>query len=339
MITLKGKYNTAKVYNDNVDSKSQGQIINLLSNEAFEGSKIRIMPDVHAGAGCVIGFTMELKDKVVPNLVGVDIGCGVLTVKLKEKEIDFEKLDKVIKNKVPHGFSVHDTANSVRRVKASNLRVKETFAEVDIDRATKSIGTLGGGNHFIEVGKDDEGYLYLFIHTGSRKFGLEIAKYHQNVAKNSNPHGDLSYLEDYAVDNYLHDMEIAQKYAAENRIAIASAIIGGMDLNIEDSFDTVHNYINMRDRILRKGAVSAHKDEQLVIPLNMRDGVILAEGKGNEDWNYTAPHGAGRIYSRGQAKRELSLEDFETEMEGIYSTSVSAKTLDESPMAYKKWAK
>jgi len=336
MIELKGKYNTAKIYTDNVDSKSKGQIIDLLSREAFKDSKIRIMPDVHAGAGCVIGFTMELKDKVVPNLVGVDIGCGVLTIKIKEKDIDFKKLDEVIRKEVPHGFSVHDTPNNVRNMKASNLNVKRTFADVDVERAEKSIGTLGGGNHFIEVGRDDEDYLYIFIHTGSRKFGLEIAKYHQKIAKETSPGEELSYLTDYRATDYLYDMDIAQKYAKENRVSIGSTIVRAMNFNIEDSFDTVHNYINMEDRILRKGAVSAHKGERLVIPLNMRDGVILAEGKGNEDWNYTAPHGAGRIYSRSRAKRELSLKDFEQEMEGVYSTSVSSKTLDESPMAYKE---
>lgn len=336
MIELKGKYNTAKVFTDNVDSTSQGQIIQLLSNEAFKDSKIRIMPDVHAGAGCVIGFTMELKDKIVPNLVGVDIGCGVYTVKLKDKNLDLEKLDKVIRERVPSGFSIHNEINQDRKEIGEAIGIENTAAETDLNRAYNSIGTLGGGNHFIEVGKDEEGFLYLFIHTGSRKFGLDIAKHHQNIAKEMNPQGELSYLEGAYALYYLHDMDKAQRYAAENRKQIAKAIITGMGLQVQRSFDTVHNYINLEDKILRKGAVAAHKGAELVIPLNMRDGVILAEGKGNKDWNFTAPHGAGRIYSRGQAKRTFKLEDFENEMQGIYSTSVSESTLDESPMAYKK---
>ena len=335
MLTLKGKYNEAKVFTDNVDEVSQGQIIKLLSEEIFADRKIRIMPDVHAGAGCVIGFTMELSDKAVPNLVGVDIGCGVLTVKLRDKEIDLGKLDEVIRKHVPSGFTIHEKEDDKNRYIFSQLGGDQTIAEVDKERAIKSIGTLGGGNHFIEVGRDEQGYLYLFIHTGSRKFGLEIAKYHQNVAKEMNDRGELSYLTEQPLWDYLDDMKRAQRYASVNRKEIARAIINNMGLQTDSAFDTVHNYIDLEDRILRKGAVAAHKGTKIVIPLNMRDGVIVAIGKGNPDWNYTAPHGAGRLYSRGEAKRKFALEEFETEMSEVYSTSISQNTLDESPMAYK----
>ncbi|MFW6046697.1 MAG: RtcB family protein [Candidatus Woesearchaeota archaeon] len=335
MIDLKGKYNIARVFTDNIDATSQGQIINLLSNEAFANTKIRIMPDVHAGAGCVIGFSMEVADKIVPNLVGVDIGCGVLTVVLDDDFVDVHELDKVIKQEIPSGFSIHEDINEYREYTSSFLNLYSTTVETNVNRAKHSIGTLGGGNHFIELGATSRGQYMLFIHTGSRNFGLQIAQAHQKIAKKETGLGDLSYLEGRLKDNYLHDMKIAQKYAAENRVAIANTIISEMKLNPKEMFDTVHNYIDMKDQVLRKGAVSARKDEKLVIPLNMRDGVIIAKGKGNPDWNNTAPHGAGRLYSRSQAKKEFNLEDFKQEMEEVYSTSVNESTLDESPMAYK----
>jgi len=337
---LKGMFNEAKVFTDNIDETSRTQIIKLLDQEAFQGHKIRIMPDLHAGAGCVIGLSMELKDKVVPNLVGVDIGCGVLTLKLKERTISMEKLDEVIKKVIPSGKQVHNRLDPRLKRLADQIGVHHVKAKVNHERAIKSIGTLGGGNHFIEVGQAKDHSLYLFIHTGSRHFGFQIANYYQNMAQNQHkdlPKGqkDLSYLTGRDMKDYLHDMSIAQTYAAKNRETIAEALISAMGLDVIERFDTVHNYIDFTDNIIRKGAVPARSGQQLVVPLNMKDGVILAVGKGNSDWNQTAPHGAGRLYSRKDAKERLSLSDFKKTMEGVYTTSVSKKTLDEAPAAYK----
>ena len=375
MIELKGKYNSAKVFTDNIDNETVGQLITLLNQEFTKDNTIRIMPDTHAGKGCVIGTTMTINNKIVPNLVGVDIGCGMLAIKLKEKEIDYKKLDEVITKYVPSGCNVH------KEVKNTYSELEDIIAPINIDNANKSIGTLGGGNHFIEVDKDKDNNLWLVIHTGSRHLGIEICDYYQNLAyerlKEKNIGGnfkdlskrliteykkagkekeiskalqilknkfdntmpsvskELAYLEGQDMKDYLHDMKIAQEYAKRNRCAIASEIIEHMNLTIAHSFNTTHNYIDLKVMILRKGAISALKGEEVIIPMNMRDGSLICIGKGNPDWNYSAPHGAGRILSRSKAKDVINLKDFEDSMKGIYTTSVALSTIDESPFVYK----
>ena len=373
MVELTGKYNTAKVFTDQIDQESTKQIINLLDQPFCQGSKIRLMPDVHAGAGCTIGTTMTLTDKVVPNLVGVDIGCGMKVIQLREREIDLEKLDSVIREKVPSGFSIRDKGKELRYGVIGQLDWLVCRYHVDLERAARSIGTLGGGNHFIEVDKDDDGNLYLVIHTGSRHLGLEVAKYYQEkgyrkmtvlgciqteavvsslrrqgrereIEKtlkemrkkiNSSAQKDLAYVEGSLFEDYIHDMKIVQTFADVNRYAIADVITREMGLHAESCFTTTHNYIDTRTMILRKGAVSARKGEKLLIPMNMRDGSLLCLGKGNEDWNCSAPHGAGRLMSRAEAKRRFSVDEFKEQMEGIFTTSVGESTIDECPMAYK----
>lgn len=367
MLEISGKYNTAKVFTDNIDSETISQIIELMNQSFVSDAKIRIMPDTHAGKGCVIGTTMTIHDKIVPNLVGVDIGCGMRAVLLEETEIDLAKLDEVIGSYVPSGFSVHEHAV------AEFDALRELIAPIDLDYTNKSIGTLGGGNHFIEVNRDRNGRLWLVIHTGSRHLGTEICKYYQNAGveslrkeyakeridevitklksegrekeiehtiksiKGAYPSipDALCYVEDKNFDDYIHDMRIAQEYAKLNRKVIEDTIISHMRLHVESEFDTIHNYIDIENMILRKGSISAKENEIVIIPMNMRDGSLICRGKGNPDWNYSAPHGAGRIMSRSQAKSNVSMEEFAESMEGIYSTSVLESTIDESPMVYK----
>ena len=377
MQEVKGKYNTAKVFTDVIDETSLKQIQLLCNQEFTDGEKIRLMPDVHAGAGCTIGTTMTIKDKIVPNLVGVDIGCGMETLVI-HKDSDVAKnfsgaiLDKIIRKNIPCGFDIrkkpHDFVSEVEWDK-----VKGKFTK---NRAILSLGTLGGGNHFIEADKDDEGNLYIVVHSGSRHAGLEIAEYYQEMAwnqlnqktkadldvmiaelkatgrqseieekrikmnaqiKTAIPK-DLAYVSGYLFDDYINDMKIMQKFAALNRKAMIDTISIGLRIKKEDlieQFTTIHNYIDIENMILRKGAVSAKKGEKLLIPINMRDGSLVCIGKGNEDWNCSAPHGAGRVMSRMKAKRQLRMEEFKAQMSGIYSTTVSKATLDEAPMAYK----
>jgi tRNA-splicing ligase RtcB (3'-phosphate/5'-hydroxy nucleic acid ligase) len=364
MIEIKGKYNTAKVFTDNIEEKAAGQIFELCSQEFVKDSDIRIMPDTHAGAGCTIGTTMTIKDKIVPNLVGVDIGCGMFVSMLENSKIDFNKLDSTIRSCVPSGFDVRETAHEYKDyIDLDDLNCKD---HVDLKRASLSIGTLGGGNHFIEMNEDEEGNIYLVVHSGSRHLGKQIAEYYQERAtkeivrksndsiiaelkskgrtkeiqgeiekEKANINGSLSYVEGQTFEDYIHDMRIAQKFAEYNRKAIAEVIIREMDFNVVDSFTTIHNYIDLDEMILRKGAISAKKGEVVIIPINMRDGSIIATGKGNADWNQSAPHGAGRLMSRKQAKRSLSLEEFRKSMDGIFTTSLSMNTLDEAPFAYK----
>lgn len=373
MIELTGKYNTAKVFTDQIDKESMSQIITLLNQPFCAGSKIRLMPDVHAGAGCTIGTTMTIKDKVVPNLVGVDIGCGMKVIQLREREIDLEKLDGVIREKVPSGFSIREKGEELRFGVMGALDQLRCCDRVSLERAARSIGTLGGGNHFIEVDKDDDGNLYLVIHTGSRHLGLEVAKYYQEKGyrkltvlqsfqaeavvsrlkrlgcereiekmlkemrrKLSNSvQKDLAYVDGSLFEDYMNDMKIVQVFADVNRYAIASVITKEMELHAESCFTTVHNYIDTDAMVLRKGAVSAKAGEKIIIPMNMRDGSLICVGKGNEDWNCSAPHGAGRLMSRSEAKRRFKVDEFEKAMEGIYTTSVGKGTIDECPMAYK----
>ncbi|HHW00247.1 MAG TPA: RtcB family protein [Clostridiaceae bacterium] len=367
MMEIKGKYNTAKVFTDNVENEAMAQILELCNQEFVKDSIIRIMPDTHAGAGCTIGTTMTVSDKIVPNLVGVDIGCGMETIKLKQKKIDFEKLDKIIYDYIPSGFDIRKKEHKyVERIDFDNLVCKK---HVDLERARLSIGTLGGGNHFIEVNKDRNGTLYLVVHTGSRHLGKQVAEYYQELAykeltdisrlkaeivKKLKAEGrekeiqdeiqkispakinkQLAYVQGESYNNYLHDMKIIQLYAVYNRKAIVDEIINRMGFEIEEQFTTIHNYIDLDCMILRKGAISARKGEKVLIPINMRDGSLICIGKGNKDWNYSAPHGAGRLMSRRKAKQTISLEEFKKTMEGIYTTTVNKSTLDECALAYK----
>ena len=371
MIEVKGKYNTAKIFTDVVDESSIAQVISLCNQEFVADSRIRMMPDIHAGVGCTIGTTMTIKDKVVPNLVGVDIGCGMETVLIREKHFEAQKLDKLIREKIPSGFSVRKNAHRYTdEAELSELYCAKRF---DLTRAENSIGTLGGGNHFIEADTDDDGNIYIVVHSGSRHLGVEVAKYYQQEGcrmlgrtdeasvkrliadmkregrsgeiekelkklkeeKRPQVPAELAYVSGELFEKYIHDMKIVQRFADLNRRAIVDEIIKGMKFHITDRFTTVHNYIDTDEMILRKGAVSARKGERLLIPVNMRDGSLICVGKGNEDWNYSAPHGAGRLMSRADAKRSFTVSEFKKQMSGIYTTSVSGATLDECPMAYK----
>ena len=342
MIELRGKYAEAKVFTDVVDQESISQVIGLLNQPYAEGSVIRMMPDIHAGAGCTIGTTMTIRDKICPNLVGVDIGCGMETIRLKEKRLEMQKLDKLIRQEIPSGFAVRQKPH--RFAKQIDLEELRCSKHVKLDRAYASIGTLGGGNHFIEVDQDDEGNLYIVIHSGSRHLGLEVAEYYQNAGYRSLQERGISvprplaYVDGQLAEDYLHDMKIAQAFADANRKAMADVILKGIGLHAQACFTTVHNYIDMETGILRKGAVSARAGEMLLIPINMRDGSLICVGKGNPDWNCSAPHGAGRLMSRSEAKSSFTVSEFKKQMEGIYTTSVGQSTLDECPMAYKSMA-
>ena len=372
MLEVKGKYNSAKIFTDVVDKASVAQVIELCNQPFTAKSRIRMMPDIHAGAGCTVGTTMTITDKVVPNLVGVDIGCGMETVHLREQHLELQKLDKLIRAKIPSGFSIREKAH--RYFDEIDLTELYCYRQINPLRAEKSLGTLGGGNHFIEVDRDDEGGLYLVIHSGSRHLGLEVAAWYQNeayqrlnkssksdeaalIAKLKSEGRDkeiqkairklkntkqpsipkpLAYAEGELFEQYIHDMRIIQRFAVLNRRAIADDILKGMGLHAQDSFTTIHNYIDTDAMVLRKGAVSAKAGERLLIPINMRDGSLICIGRGNEDWNCSAPHGAGRLMSRSQAKQSFTVSEFKHQMDGIYTTSVGKATLDECPMAYKR---
>lgn len=370
MIELKGKFAEAKVFTDVVDNESISQVINLLNQPYVEGSKVRMMPDIHAGAGCTIGTTMTIKDKICPNLVGVDIGCGMETIRIKETHIEPQKLDKVIRANIPSGFEIRSVPH--RYAKDIDLSDLHCAKRVNTNRAYNSIGTLGGGNHFIEANKDETGNIYIVVHSGSRHLGLEIANFYQESAyksltsyskeeidavitqlkesgrqkeiqnilkemkaKKSPVPKPLAYVEGDMFERYLHDMKIAQKFASLNRQAMMDIIVKEMGLHVVEQFTTIHNYIDVDNMILRKGSVSAKDGERLIIPINMRDGSLICTGKGNKDWNYSAPHGAGRLMSRSAAKEAFTVSEFKKQMEGIYTTSVNRSTLDECPMAYK----
>ena len=374
MLEVSGRYNQAKIFTDVVDQASIAQVIELCNQEFTAGSRIRLMPDVHAGAGCTVGTTMTITDRVVPNLVGVDIGCGMETARLREDHLELQRLDKLIREKIPSGFAVRSAVH--RYADQIDLEELCCFKHVQMLRAEKSIGTLGGGNHFIEVDRDEEGQLYVVIHSGSRRLGLEVAKYYQEEGYKVLNQTDqasldqliaemraagrqkdiqkelkrrksqkltriprpLAYVAGALFDQYIHDMKLVQHFARLNRQAMLDEIVKGMKLHVEEQFTTIHNYIDTDAMILRKGAVSAKAGEQLLIPINMRDGSLLCVGKGNEDWNCSAPHGAGRLMSRGEAKQSFTVSEFKKQMEGIYSTSVGRSTLDECPMAYKGMA-
>lgn len=365
-----------KIYANIIEDEARQQIELLSQQKSFNNQKIRIMPDVHAGKGCVIGFTSTIGDYVIPNIVGVDIGCGMLTVELGKYDIDLDELDNVIRKFVPSGRNVHEG----RVQKFDKLQTIKCYRELkDTKRLERSIGTLGGGNHFIEVDQDDSRNKYLVIHTGSRNLGKQVAEYYQTLAyellcgkdklldaqerlikeykakgrkselqqaikmlkdeykaKDCDIPKDLAYLTDRYKDDYLHDMAVCQEYAVLNRNVIADIILDKMGLKTKyNSFETIHNYIDIDSSIIRKGAINADKGKKLLIPLNMRDGCIVGIGKGNFDWNNSAPHGAGRIMSRTKAKASFSMDEYKNSMQGIFTTSVCIDTLDELPMAYK----
>lgn len=364
-----------KIFTKNIDDVALEQVNTLINQPAFKDSKVRIMPDVHAGKGCVIGFTGDLGDKVIPNVVGVDIGCGMFCANLGKIDIDFKKLDDVINEHIPSGLNVNDK-------KIADFDLKQLYCYKELKKCNwirNSVGSLGSGNHFIEIDKDDDGNCYLVIHSGSRNLGYQVANYYQNLADLILNHGleeyqekrreilttykklgkqheiqkaleelknnfdenknvipyDLAYLEGKYRDYYLHDMKLCQEFAILNRYTIAKTIAKYMKFNIDDYFESVHNYISFEDNIVRKGAISAKDGEKVIIPINMRDGCIIGIGKGNPDWNNSAPHGAGRIMSRYMAKETIKLEDYKETMKNIYTTSVNEFTLDEAPFVYK----
>lgn len=373
MEEIKGKVNTAISFAKVIDSNAREQIRRMCDYEFTRDSKIRIMPDVHAGAGCTIGTTMTVTDKAVPNIVGVDIGCGMYTIKLADTTIDFAHVDEAA-HYIPSGKNVWDS-----RQERFNLPDLNCYRSLkDSRRLERSIGTLGGGNHFIEIDRADDGTFYLIIHTGSRNLGKQVAEIYQRLAidlargkdkyfaqrdeiiavykslgrkteikaklaelekeyrgrKASMPE-DLCYVHGKYFHQYLHDMELCQEFARRNRELIAKILLGKAGLTAVETFHTIHNYIDVGELIIRKGAIAAHNGEKLLIPINMRDGSVLAVGKGNPDWNFSAPHGAGRILSRSEAKIQLDMNEYRESMAGIYTTSISEGTLDESPQAYK----
>lgn len=386
MIEIIGKYNTAKVFTDTADESTKAQIKTFCDQEAFKGSQIRIMPDCHAGNGCTIGTTMNIIDKVMPDMVGVDLFCGMHVVEIEDKKIDLQRLDKCIHRTVPSGSCVRNKLHRwADRVPVEDLRCWNKLKVSSRKDPRLAIGSLGGGNHFCELDKDDNDDLYLVIHTGSRNLGLQVANYYQQAAYNA-LHGkdsyhkdreaaereaivtkltaegrekeisqalqdytynpgipenifsipfELSYVEGQLFEDYIHDMKIMKLFAETNRVAIADTIQCGMRYKVKDEWETIHNYIDTETMILRKGAISAQKGEIAIIPMNMRDGSLIVRGKGNPDWNYSAPHGAGRLMSRKEAKNSIPMKDYKTSMDGIYSTSVNVNTVDEAPQAYK----
>lgn len=373
MIEIIGKYNIAKCFTGQMEAVASEQIQQICDTEAFASSKIRIMPDVHAGKGCTIGTTMTITDKIVPSMVGVDIGCGMYTVYLGKIDVDFEKIDEAA-HFIPSGRNVWEGRKE--RFDLTQLRCYRELR--DTKRLEKSLGTLGGGNHFIEMDVDDEGGKYLVIHSGSRNLGKQVAEHYQQIAidlnlgkedyfkkreeiittykaegrrreiqtelkrlegeweaKEPTLPRDLCYLYDSFMEDYLHDVVVCQKFAERNRAKMAEVILDKTGMVAFETFQTIHNYIDANEMILRKGSVSAKNGEKLLIPINMRDGSLICIGKGNEDWNFSAPHGAGRLMSRTAAFEQLTMEDYQKEMQGIYSTCINTATLDESPMAYK----
>ena len=371
MVTIQGSYNTAVCYTPELEEAARKQIQAVCDQAEFAGCKIRIMPDVHAGKGCTIGTTMTIRDKIVPGMVGVDIGCGMETVELREREIDFEKLDALIRKEIPYGREVRDDLHALNaEIDLTQLRCAD---QVNLSRAMRSIGSLGGGNHFIEVDRSEDGRIFLVVHSGSRHLGTEVAEYYQNEGRRALWGGanyqiqatiaklkaesryqeiqktivalkkeqdlsipkDLAYVEGKLFEDYIHDMKITQQFAMLNRKAMVDVNMSGMGFTAVESFTTIHNYIDTDAMILRTGSVSARSGEKLLIPINMRDGSLICIGKGNEEWNCSAPHGAGRLMSRKAAFHDLSMDEFRKEMEGIYTTCVVPDTLDESPMAYK----
>ena len=374
MIEIKGQVNTAICFAKVIEDEAIEQIRRMCDYEFTAGSQIRIMPDVHAGKGCTIGTTMTVKDKAVPNIVGVDIGCGMYTVNLGKVEINMEQMDAAA-HFIPSGLNVWEG----RKERFDLLELRCYRGLKDTRRLERSLGTLGGGNHFIEIDQAADGTKYLVIHSGSRNLGKQVAEFYQHLAidlskgkeeyfakrdaliteykaagrrseiqaalkelkwqsRESMIPEDLCFVYGQYLEDYLHDVEICQRFARRSRELMAEIILQQLGLEAVDAFHTIHNYIDTDEMILRKGAIAAHEGEKVLIPINMRDGSVLANGKGNPDWNFSAPHGAGRIMSRTAAKEQLDLDEYRREMEGIYTTSVNEATLDEAPMAYKSLA-
>lgn len=372
MKQLQGKYTNAVVFTDLVEQEALEQIKLLCDQPIAAGSRVRIMPDVHAGAGCTIGTTMTIGDKIIPSLVGVDIGCGMLTVGIGKQRLPLEELDKLIYRCIPSGQSIREKPHPL--MEQINLQQLRCAQRVNLERAEVSLGTLGGGNHFIEADVDEEGNQYLVVHSGSRNLGVQVANYYtkagyqqmqmegvktaQDLVAELKAQGryqeieaalesfkaakkeqdipmNLTYVSGQLFGDYIHDMAIVQRFAQMNRQAMMDTILSGLGLAETERFETIHNYIDMESMILRKGAVSAKLGERLLIPINMRDGSLICTGKGNPEWNYSAPHGAGRLMSRSKARETLNMTEFAQSMEGIYTTSVHESTIDEAPMAYK----
>lgn len=378
MFEIKGTYASAKIYTDDIEEEAVSQIMNLLNQPFARDSSPRFMPDVHAGKGCTIGTTMKINDCTCPNLVGVDIGCGMLVVELRERIDDFRKLDEIIHTSVPAGMEIHEKIQTdfpIEKLKCfKKLR--------NPDYLKRSVGSLGGGNHFIEIDQSIDGRHFLIIHTGSRNLGKQVCEIYMKIAQDNMKFGqnelnkacdelirtykaegkerqidsalkalkqefrdkyassekDLAVIQGIDLENYLHDMKLCQEYAVKNRETIADIILKNyfsLPLADFESWQCIHNYIDVENRILRKGSISAQKDEPVIVPLNMRDGCIIGKGKGNPEWNYSGPHGAGRKMSRAKAKANLSVSSFEESMKGIYSSTVNESTLDEAPDAYK----
>ena len=343
METITGKYAAAGIYtvankDTAIDDYARAQVKMICDNKASEGSKICLMPDVHPGKIGPVGFTMTIGERVLPGLVGIDIGCGMTAAKIKGKKLECQQLDKVIRDRVPAGFDVRDKVHHLAEdFDFSRLRC---VRHVRTDKAMKALGSLGSGNHFIEIDQDDEKNLYIVVHTGSRHLGKEVADYYmaagQKVIKSKNediPY-EMTYLEGELLHDYLHDLLIVQEYAELNRQIIISEIGKGMKWKFEETWSCIHNYID-RDKILRKGAISAKEGEQVIIPINMKEGILLGTGLGNPDWNYSAPHGAGRIMKREDVKSHFTVADYKAQMKGIYSSCIGKGTLDEAPFAYR----
>lgn len=343
-IEISGKFNHAKVFNPDIDESSYKQIEGMMDREEFKDSKFRFMPDVHYGKGSTVGTTMTVDDVIVPSFIGVDIGCGVNVTELEINKKDamdkkfLKKFDRNVRQNVPLGFRRHNEYKDSPMLKLEDLIVSD---QLDEETFYNSIGSLGGGNHFVSLEATDDGKVYLLIHSGSRNIGHTVATIYQDLADDLNPseRKGEGYLEGELMEQYLHDLSLAQKYALQNRNAMANSILESNNLKQRDRFDSVHNYIDLDTMIARKGAISAKKDEKLVIPFNSRDGSVIAKGKGNDDWNQSAPHGAGRTMSRTQAKKRIPFQEYQKMMKDVYSTSVSKNTLDEAPTAYNEQKK
>ena len=341
MKTVNGVYTSAKIFTDTIEDYAMAQIQQLCDNESLKGCTVRIMPDVHPGKVGTIGFTMTVGERILPNLVGIDIGCGITIAKLKQKKVEFQQLDKVIRENIPSGFEVRKKSHSYSdKFDFSALRCGNAIYQ---KKAALSIGTLGGGNHFIELDKDEDGNLYLVVHTGSRHLGKEVTEYYLDKgqkelkAKGIEIPYELTYLEGRLKEDYLHDLRVVQQFASLNRDAIVDELCKGMKWKMLEKHSIIHNYVDFRRArpILRKGAISAEEGEVVVIPINMRDGIILGTGLGNEDWNYSAPHGSGRILKRTEIKENYTVSQFKAEMKGIYCSCIGKDTLDEAPFAYR----
>lgn len=341
MKTVNGIFASAKIFTDDVEEYTAAQIKLLCDNDVAKDSAIRIMPDVHPGKVGVVGLTMTVGERLLPNLVGIDIGCGITVTKVKQKKIEFQKLDTVIRENIPAGGFVRKKEH--RFMREFDLTRLRCFGSIHAEKAALSLGTLGSGNHFIETDRDEEGYLYISVHSGSRHLGKEVTEYYlrkgQEEIKQKGvkiPY-EMTVLEGNLKEDYLHDQQVVKEYAALNREAMTDELVKGMKWKVSETFSCSHNYIESKGdtAILRKGAVSAYKGEQVVVPVNMRDGILLGIGKGNLDWNYSAPHGSGRILRRDKVQELYTVSDFKKEMKGIYCACIGKGTLDEAPFAYR----